>query len=197
MGVEARCRPCHSTAHLRHMKRQPYLCHCCPCHGRCHCNRRRHLRHRCRLRRHCRCCCPLPSPLAICCCSCRQSLLPLSLLRHHQPLPSPLPLPSAIAVSITVGHCSCHLRRASPSPSPLAISKSCCLGVARNVFDQLKQSMLILFCFSDSGRCTDQSWMTDQVSSSNGRHQHWLASGKQQAASGGSDRQQGAAGWRR
>ncbi len=32
--------------------------------------------------------------------------------------------------------------------------------------------------------------MTDQVSSGNGQHQHWLASGKQQAASGGSDRQQ-------
>jgi hypothetical protein len=33
--------------------------------------------------------------------------------------------------------------------------------------------------------------MTDQVSSGNRQHRHWLASCKQQAASGGSDRQQG------
>jgi hypothetical protein len=33
--------------------------------------------------------------------------------------------------------------------------------------------------------------MTDQVLSGNGQHQRWLASGKQQRASGGSGRQQG------
>ncbi len=33
--------------------------------------------------------------------------------------------------------------------------------------------------------------MTDQVSSSNGQHQRWSASGKQQAASGANGRQQG------
>ncbi len=33
--------------------------------------------------------------------------------------------------------------------------------------------------------------MTDQVSSSNGQHQRWAASGEQQAASGGSGCQQG------
>jgi hypothetical protein len=37
---------------------------------------------------------------------------------------------------------------------------------------------LILFC-SDSGRRTDQSRMTYQVSSGNGQHQRWAASGKQ------------------
>jgi hypothetical protein len=33
--------------------------------------------------------------------------------------------------------------------------------------------------------------MIDQASSGNGQHQHWVASGKQQAASGGSGWQQG------
>jgi hypothetical protein len=33
--------------------------------------------------------------------------------------------------------------------------------------------------------------MTDQALSGNGQHQHWAASGKQQAASGGSGWQQG------
>jgi hypothetical protein len=33
--------------------------------------------------------------------------------------------------------------------------------------------------------------MTDQVSSGNGQHQHWVASSKQQAANGGSGCQQG------
>jgi hypothetical protein len=43
----------------------------------------------------------------------------------------------------------------------------------------------------DSEQGTDKSWMTDQASSSNDQHQHWVASGKQQAASGGSGWQQG------
>ncbi len=94
---------------------------------------------------------PLPSPIAItvghCCCSRCQPLPPPSLLRCRQPLPLPLPLPSAIAVSVTVGHCSCHLRWPSLLPSPLAISKSCCLGTARIVFNQLKKRMLTLFYF--------------------------------------------------
>ncbi len=96
---------------------------------------------------------PLLFPIAVavghCCCRCRQPSLLSPLLRCRQPspLPSPLPSPSAIAVSITVGHRSCHLRWPSPSPLPLAISKSCCLGMARIVFDQLKQRMLTLFYF--------------------------------------------------
>jgi hypothetical protein len=43
---------------------------------------------------------------------------------------------------------------------------------------EAKNAHLILFCL-DSGRHTDQSRMTDQVSDSNGQHQHWAASGKQ------------------
>jgi hypothetical protein len=121
--------------------------------------------------------------------------------RHHWPLPLRLPstisatvsvaLPSAIAVAIAidlaVGHC--HLRHCQPSqlPSPLAItvtiticrfqellpwrSKNCIRPI------EAKNAHLILFCL-DSGRRTDQSRMTDQVSSGNGQHQRWAASGE-------------------
>jgi hypothetical protein len=94
---------------------------------------------------------PLPIAIAVghCHCGRHQPLLPPSLLHPRQPLPLPSlsPLPSAIAVTITIGHCSWHLRWPSPSPLLLANSKSCCLGTARIVFDQLKQRMLTLFYF--------------------------------------------------
>jgi hypothetical protein len=48
---------------------------------------------------------------------------------------------------------------------------------------QAKNAYLILF-YLDSGRCIDQSRMTDQVSSGNGQHQRWAASSKRQASSG-------------
>jgi hypothetical protein len=117
MGVEARCRPCHSAAHCPHMKRQPSLCHCCPRRGRHHCNCRCHLHCRRQLCRHCHCCRPLPSPLAIAiavsvdhrrrhlCC------VAVSHCRCHccRPCRRPLPSlsPSAIAVAISIGH-HCH-----------------------------------------------------------------------------------------
>ncbi len=148
----------------------------------------------------------LPSPLPIsiavghCCCGLCEQLLPPSLLHPRQPSLLPLPSPLAIAISITISHCSCHLYWPSPLPSPSAISESCCLDTARIVFNQLKQRMLTLFCL-DSGRRTDRTRMTDQVSSSDGQHQRWAASSKHQAASEGSGWQQGgsrrAAGWRR
>ncbi len=152
MGVEARCRPSKSAAHLHHMKKQPFLCNGCPPRGRHHCHPCCHLRWCCQLHCHCHCCrrchrnCPLPLPLPsaiavvdffihpchhLCCdavshrccrCPCRW------------PLPSPSP--SAIAVAIAIGHHCCK---------PLAISESCCLGAARIVFNQLKQRMLTLF----------------------------------------------------
>jgi hypothetical protein len=66
-------------------------------------------------------------------------------------------LPSAIAVTIAlaVGHCRLHHHQPLQLPlplaititMPLAISESCCLGVARIVFNQLKQRMLTLFYF--------------------------------------------------
>jgi hypothetical protein len=66
-------------------------------------------------------------------------------------------LPSAIAVAIALAVGHCHLRHRRPLqlllplaitiPMPLAISRSCCLGMARIVFNQLKQRMLTLFYF--------------------------------------------------
>jgi hypothetical protein len=150
MGVEARCCLSKSTAHLPHMKRQPFLHNGRPHCGRRHCHCCRHLRCHCRL--HCRCCC-----------------------RGHRNHPLPLPLPLAIAVAVSVNHCRHHLccvavshcccrrpcRRPLPSPSPSAItiamplaitaampldiSEHCCLGAARILFNQLKQRMLTLF----------------------------------------------------
>ncbi len=182
MRVEARCCPCHSAAHCRHMKRQPSLCHCCCRHGCCHCNPRRHLRCHCRLHchSHCHCGhrhfhsrhCPLLSPLPIALtvpvtvchyrCGCCWPLPTSSLSRCRQPWPSPSPLPSVIAVSVTVGHRSCHLCRPSPSLSPLVISESCCLGAARIVFEQFKQRMLTLFYFvrTVSGALIKAGWLT-------------------------------------
>jgi hypothetical protein len=59
----------------------------------------------------------------------------------------------AVANALAVGHC--RLRHHWPLQLPLllaitvamllAISKSCCLGAARIVFNQLKQRMLTLF----------------------------------------------------
>ncbi len=150
MRVEARCRPSKSAAHLCHMKRQPFLCNGCPCQGRRHCHRCRHLRRHCQLRCH---------P----CCRCR----------HNCPSPSPLPLAIAVAVSINhrrhhlcriaIGHC-CHQRPCQwplPSPSPLAIAVAIAVGhhhchavghfrellpwCGKNYIQPLKQRMLTLF----------------------------------------------------
>jgi hypothetical protein len=182
MGVEARCCPSKSTEHCRHMKRHPFLCNGCPCHGHPHCHCRCHLccrhQHRCRHRPR------------------RNRPLPL---HYHQTLllQSPLTvaatisvaLPSAIAVVIAHAVSHCHLCHGRPLqlqlPSavtiamPLAISESCCLGTAKNCIQPIeaKNAYIILFC-SDSGRCIDQSQMTDQVSSGDGQHQRWVASSK-------------------
>jgi hypothetical protein len=80
MRVEAMCCPCHSTAHCRHMKRQPSLCHCRPCRGHCHCD----------------CCCRLH-----CCCQlhCHHRC------HHHCRHPLPTLLLSAIAIAVTIDHC--------------------------------------------------------------------------------------------
>ncbi len=123
--------------------------------------------------------------------------------RHRWPLPMRLlstiaaaasvALPSAIAVAVTVtlavGHCRLHHRRPSQFPSSLAIT----ITVAVSHFQELlpwhgenciqpvetKNAYLVLFCL-DSGRRTDQSRMTDQVSSGNGQHQCWAGSSKHQ-----------------
>jgi hypothetical protein len=61
----------------------------------------------------------------------------------------------AVAIALAVGHCRLRHRQPSQLPlplaitvaMPLAISKSCCLGAARIVFNQSKQRMIILFYF--------------------------------------------------
>jgi hypothetical protein len=143
--------------------------------------------------------------------------------RCHWPLPLGLPstisaavsvvLPSAIAVAVAIalpiGHCClCH-HRPTQLPSLSAITAAVAVGHfgvllpwrSENCIRPIEAKMLILFYFClDSGQHTDQSWMTDQVSSGDGQHQRWAASGKHQAASEGSGWQQGgsrgAAGWR-
>ncbi len=129
MGVEARCRPCHSAAYCRHMKRQPSLCHCCPCHGHCHCNCRRHLCCRCRFRCHCHRCPPLPLPSAIAVAvtvnhpHCHLCSVAISHFRRCRPCGRPLPYPSplAIAVAISIGHH--HHRRGWPFPRVVALAR--------------------------------------------------------------------------
>jgi hypothetical protein len=200
MGVESRCCPCHSTAHLRHMKRQPCLCHHHPCHGRCHSDCRRHLcRHR-RLHHHCRCRCPSLSPSAIAvavavdhrrCPLCHHRPLPLrSLLTIAAALSVALPSAMAVtvAVTLTISHCRLHHRWPPQLPSLLAITVTIAVGHFRELLPwcgenciqpiEAKNAHLILFC-SNSGQRTDQSQMTDQVLSGNGQHQHWAASGEQ------------------
>jgi hypothetical protein len=120
MGVKARCCPCHSAAHCRHIKRQPSLCQYCHRRGYCHCDRHRRLCLHCHLCCRCRCHCPLPflSRLAIAVVvtinQCRRHLCCIAIshccCRHpcHQPLPSPSPL--AIAVAISIGHHRCRRR---------------------------------------------------------------------------------------
>ncbi len=179
--------PLKSTAHHRHIKRQPFLCNGCPRHGRCHCHCHRNLCRHCQLccQHHCHCC------------------------RHcKHPLPLPLPLAIAIAVAVNhrhhhlccvaVSHCCCHCPCCRPllSPSPsaiavaIAISHHHCHAVGhfqellpwcgKNCIQPIeaKNAYLILFCL-DSGQCISQSRVTVQVSSGNGQHQRWAASGKQ------------------
>jgi hypothetical protein len=125
--------------------------------------------------------------------------------RCHQPLPLRLPsaiaaaisvallsaIPVAVAVAVTIalaiGHCRLRHRRPSQLPSLLAITiidavghfQELLLWRGKNYIQPIeaKNAYLVLFC-SDSGWRTDQSQMTDQMSSGNGQHQCWAASGK-------------------
>jgi hypothetical protein len=83
----------------------------------------------------------------------------------------PSPSPSAITVAIAVGHHRCHAVSHFQELMPWC-GKYCIQPI------EAKNAYLILLCL-DSGQHIDQSWMTDQVSSGNGQHQHWVASGKQ------------------
>jgi hypothetical protein len=96
---------------------------------------------------------PLPLPIAVavaighCRCGRCQTLPPPSLSRFCQSSLLRLPLLLAIAFSVTIGYRSCHLHWPSPLLLLLAISESCCLGMARIVFKQCKHRMLTLFYF--------------------------------------------------
>jgi hypothetical protein len=184
MGVEARCRPCHSTAHRWHMKRQPCLCHHHPCCGRRHCD-------------------AVAISVVVADFIIIAIAVAIAHCRCHWPLPLRSPwtiaaaifvaLPSAIAVTVAitlaVGHCRlCH-RQPLQLPSSLAITVTIAVGHFREFLPwrgenciqpiEAKNAYLILFC-SDSGWHTDQSQMTDQVLSGNGQYQRWAASGKHQ-----------------
>jgi hypothetical protein len=90
-------------------------------------------------------------------------------------------LPSAITIAVTIilaiGHCRVHHHRPSQLPSPLAITITVVISHFQELLPwrsknciqpiEAKNAHLILFCL-DSGWRTDQSRMTDQVSSSNG-----------------------------
>jgi hypothetical protein len=125
---------------------------------------------------------PIAVAIAIghCCCGLRQPLPLPSLLHCRQP--SPLPF------ALAIGHCCFHHHWPLQLPSLSAITVTIAITHCQELLPwcsknciqtiQAKNAYLILFCL-DSGRCTDQSRMTDQVLSSDGRHQRWAASGKQ------------------
>jgi hypothetical protein len=124
--------------------------------------------------------CPLPSllPWAIAVVAvnhCRHHLCCVTVSHRccrcscHWTLPSPSPL--AIAVAIAIGHHHCHAIGYFRELLPW-LSKNCIRPI------EAKNAHLILF-FWDSGRRIDQSRITYQVSSGNGQHQRWVASGKQ------------------
>ncbi len=153
MGGEARCCPSKSAAHLRHMKRQPFL-HGCPCHCRLLCHRRHHLRLQLCRRPHHRCHCnrPLLSPLpltiaAVAVNHCRPHLCCVAVSHCCCRCPCCWTLPSlsssAIAVDIIVGyhhpHAVGHFQELLPW-----CGKNCIQPI------EAKNAYLILFC-SDSG----------------------------------------------
>jgi hypothetical protein len=98
--------------------------------------------------------------------------------------------PSAIAaaIALAISHCRLRHRRPLQLSSPLAITVAIAVGHFREFLHwrgknciqpiEAKNAYLVLFCL-DSGRRTDQSRMTDQVSS-----QRWAVSGERQAVSG-------------
>ncbi len=124
---------------------------------------------------HHRCCQPLPLRLTL------TITAALSVA-----LPSAIAI--AVAVALAIGHCPLRHRWPSQLPSPLAITVTVAVGHFQELLPwrgknfiqpiEAKNAHLILFCL-DSGRRTDQSRMTDQVSGGNGQHQLWAASGEQ------------------
>ncbi len=127
---------------------------------------------------------PLPSPL----------LPPITVPIGHLPLRSPstiatavsVALPSAIAVVVALAIDHCRLRHHWPSQLSSLLGITVAVAIShfqeflpwhsKNCIQPIEaqNAYIILFCL-DSGRCTDQSRMTDQVSSGNGQHQCWAS----------------------
>jgi hypothetical protein len=123
---------------------------------------------------HCRCRWPLP-------------LRSSSTIAAALSVALPLAIVVAVAVALAVGHCRLRHHWQLQLPSPLAITVTIAVGHFQELLPwrgkkcippiEAKNAYLIIFC-SDSGRRTNQSWMTDQVSSGNGQHQRWAVSSK-------------------
>jgi hypothetical protein len=94
----------------------------------------------------------------------------------------------AVADALAIGHCHLHHHQPLQLPSPLAITVTIVVSHFQELLPwrsmnciqpiEAKNAYLILL-YSDSGQRIDQSRMTDQVSSGDGQHQHWAASGEQ------------------
>ncbi len=131
---------------------------------------------------------PLQSPIAVaiavghCRCGRHQPSPPPSLSRCRQPLLLLLLLPSTLAIFVIVGHYQLPSPSAITVAMPLAISDSCCLGTARNVFNQLKQRMLTLFNFvrTVGGVLIEAGWLPRcQAAMANTSVGRWAASSEQ------------------
>jgi hypothetical protein len=185
-GGGARCCPCHSAAHCRHMKRQPSLVSFVMT-----------------------VIVPIAIAITVAIAIAVTVSITVAIAIICRPLPSPLPL--AITVAVTVCHCQrcfrccccchrrCHsnCRQALPSPLPSAIAVShrrrhCCWPLLLQLlslsplplpFKQFKQIMLTLFylVWTVSGALI--TWMTDQESGGNKRWPTPALGGKQQATS--------------
>jgi hypothetical protein len=132
----------------------------------------------------------IPIAIAVAHCRCRWSL-PLwspSTIATAISVALPSAIAVAVAIALAIGHCRLRHRWPLQLPSLLAIIVTVAIGHLREFLPwrgenciqpiEEKNAHLILFCL-DSGQCTDQSRMTDQVSSGNGQHQHWVVSCKQ------------------
>jgi hypothetical protein len=108
--------------------------------------------------------------IAHCRCHCRQPLLLRSPSTIAATISVALPSAIAVAIALAIGHCHLHHCQPLQLPSlsaitvamPLAIYESCCLGVAKIVFSQLKQRVFTIFYFVQTvgGALIKAGWLT-------------------------------------
>jgi hypothetical protein len=99
-------------------------------------------------------------------------------------LPSAITI--AVAIALAVGHCRLRHRQPSQLPSLLVITVTVAVGhfrellpwLGKNCIQPIEAKNLTLFILFGQWAATDQSQITDQVSSGNGQHQHWVVSGE-------------------